>query len=162
MAHLGASSFSSVTTKTEVSCYFNTICTYSLLTVDSFNSLNLNFIIIFVGNLIKSLLDHNLVHIMMRRKARPTADIEARVPIQYFITSNFAASSCAFTSIISWTLIKKRKSRLTKIINHEMYSSEYLVFLLYQVCWSTSKFLNPDESGHPWFPCIYKERTHKI
>ena len=35
------------------------------------------------------------VYIKMRSTARPTAEMETSVPMQYFITSYFAASSCA-------------------------------------------------------------------
>lgn len=41
------------------------------------------------------------VHISIRRTAKPTAEMETRVPIQYFITSYFAASKCALNEWIS-------------------------------------------------------------
>jgi len=43
-------------------------------------------------------------YINIRRTARPTADIETSVPMQYFITSYLAASSWALKAWISWTL----------------------------------------------------------
>lgn len=44
----------------------------------------------------------NVLHIRMRTTARPTAEMETSVPIQYFIRSYFAASSCALSAWISW------------------------------------------------------------
>lgn len=41
-------------------------------------------------------------YIRMRITARPTAEMEASVPMQYLITSYFAASNCALNSWISW------------------------------------------------------------
>lgn len=52
--------------------------------------------------------DHNTIHLkfmedynMMRITARPTADMETRVPMQYLMTSYFAASNWALNAWIS-------------------------------------------------------------
>jgi hypothetical protein len=41
-------------------------------------------------------------YMRIRTTASPAADIEMSVPIQYFITSYFDASSWAFSELISW------------------------------------------------------------
>lgn len=42
------------------------------------------------------------VYIKIRNTARPTAEIETSVPMQYFMTSYLAASSCALKEWISY------------------------------------------------------------
>ena len=56
---------------------------------------------------------NNYPYNKMRSTARPTADIETRVPMQYLITSYFAASNWAFNEWISC----RQDSKSYKLIN---------------------------------------------
>lgn len=59
-----------------------------------------------------------------RTTARPTADMETSVPMQYFIKSYFAASKWAFNAWISWKFVerdmeknKRQNNRLKQTIS---------------------------------------------
>lgn len=59
-------------------------------------------------------------YIRMRTMARPTADIDTRVPMQYFITSYFAASNWAFNA---WISCKEYQNAQVKITDNTRYKA---------------------------------------
>ena len=58
-------------------------------------------------------------HMTIRRTARPTAEMETSVPIQYLITSYLAASNWALKVWISWDRLKQNINKKTNIQNAE-------------------------------------------
>lgn len=63
-----------------------------------------------------------------RNTARPTAEIETRVPIQYLITSYFAASSCALNAWISYSRNKQEKRKSIHknwVSSRKVYTNHY-------------------------------------
>lgn len=84
--------------------YFPTYQTNS-----SFKRMNYYFLVLTMSPLICNTIQHNTKHhvyIKIRSTARPTAEMETRVPMQYFITSYFAASNWALKAWISWYYMK--------------------------------------------------------
>lgn len=90
-------------------------------------------------------------YIRMRITARPTAETEASVPMQYLITSYFAASSWARSVWISWDY--KGVTDEVRVKELSIFSN-YMVYSLDQVWWWGWLFLGFDCSAHREFSCI--------
>jgi hypothetical protein len=95
------------------SCFSSSIPSFK--TNNIFKRMDYSFLVFELSPLISKTIQH--VYIKMRSTARPTAEMETRVPMQYFITSYFAASNWALKAWISWYYTINIKSEtITKML----------------------------------------------